>query len=287
MKTPIAFFDPNPHPSAVFAMGSAGHLALVLILLGLLALLVHFRTQLWRLRESRAFMAGTAAFVLTMELAASAMGVAWASGTTYEIIPLHLCASLKIAIAVLVLLERYDLVKYLSIWAIGAGFISFANLNLAGGSFENFAFWHYLVGHYYLFLVPLFLFLTGENRYDLEHHTRSMLGLAVWSLIVFIVNWVFDTNYMYSGPHNETVVPFIPARFMIWPLNYVSYLLVGLILLNGIYFILRFAQDRMDRAVAPACGVLRRPSDRLDGVGAQPGSKGDALDRAWAFGRLH
>ncbi len=132
------FFDPNEHSSQTFAMGGIGHLALVLILPGLLALLIFFKKSLDALSENRAFMAGTAAFVLSIELASEVFKFIYPCPSAFERFPLHLCATLKIAIANLVLLKRYDLVKYLSIWAIGSGFISFANLNLGGGSFENF-----------------------------------------------------------------------------------------------------------------------------------------------------
>jgi hypothetical integral membrane protein (TIGR02206 family) len=243
---PPDFFDPNSHSSALFSMGGAGHLVLALMLLGVLAAMTLFRKELWRLRASRAFMAGTAGVVLSFELLATLFTFIYPCEPALRI-PLHLCASLKIVIAILVLLERYDLVKYVAVTAIGCGFISFANLNMGGGSFENFGFWHYVVGHLYLFALPLFLFLTGEHRFDLPHHVRAMGGLFTWSLIIFFVNWAFDTNYMYSGPHNETVVALIPARLMEWPGNYGCYLAVGFVLLNSVYALLTFTQRRMNR----------------------------------------
>ncbi|HEY3452000.1 MAG TPA: hypothetical protein VGK67_36915 [Myxococcales bacterium] len=240
------FFEPHKGTSQLFAMGGTGHLALLLLMFGLLSAMVVFKKELWRLRQSRAFMAGTAAFVLSSETVSSALQFFYPFQHSYERIPLHLCASLKIAVAVLILLERYDLVKFISTWAIGAGFISFANLNLNGESFGSFMFWHYLWGHLYLFLVPVLLFLTGEFRYEHRTHARSILGLFLWSLVIFFANWALDANWMYTGPHNDTVVPFIPGRFMAWPFNYVSYVLVGLTLLNLVYAILWFCQGRRD-----------------------------------------
>lgn len=244
------FFDPNAHSSALFEMGGPGHIVLVLIMPLLLVPLILFRKDLPRLRASRNFMAGTAAFILSIELLSYAFKFIYPCVPAYERWPLHLCSSLKFLITILILFSRYDLVKYFSIWAIGSGFISFANLGLGGESFGNYAFWHYLLGHYYLFLLPIFLFLTGDFRYDLRYHTVSMLGLIAWSLVIFVINWVFDANYMYTGPHNDVAVPFIPDRLMVWPLNYFSYMVVGLVMLTSIYAILRFFQARLD-AVAP------------------------------------
>ena len=60
------------------------------------------------------------------------------------------------------------------------------------------------------------------------------------------MNWGFDTNYMYTGPHNQTVVAFMPESLMVWPLNYVSYVVVALALLSLIFAILWIAQGRRD-----------------------------------------
>lgn len=245
------FFDPNGGDSHLFDMGSTGHLALVALLFGLLGLMIAFRGGLPRLRQSRGFMAGTAAGILALEALSYALKFLYPFEPAWEKLPLHLCASLKIAFALCVLFERYDFAKYISVWAIGAGFISFANLNLEGSGFANFGFWHYVVGHLYLFLMPVFLFLTGDFRYDLEHHLRSLAGIAGWSFFVFLVNWAFDTNYMYSGPHNHTAAPFIPKAMTVWPLNYVSYVLTAMVLLNAIYVLLRLFQSRGELEAAP------------------------------------
>ncbi len=245
------FFDPNHNSgSTLFEMGGPGHVALMVMLFGLLGLMVAFRHRLQPLRDSRAFMAGTAGFVLTLEAASYLFKFIYPFSPAYERIPLHLCASLKIALALLILFERYDLAKVISVWAIGAGFISFANLNLEGASFGNYGFWHYLLGHLYIFLMPIFLFLTGDFRYELKDHLKSLAGLGAWSLVVFFINWAFDTNYMYSGPHNHTAVPFIPDAMMVWPFNYVSYVLTAMVLLNLVYGLLRLSQGRLESGPA-------------------------------------
>jgi hypothetical integral membrane protein (TIGR02206 family) len=241
------FFDPTAHSDAYIAFGSWGHLGLLGLLFGLLALMIVFRKRARSLADNRPFMATTAAFVLLSETSTYILKFIYGYEPFYERFPLHLCGSLKIALTILILLERYDLAKYISIWCIGAGFISFANLNLDGVGPGTFMFWHYLWGHFYLFLAPILIFLAGKFRYDLRFLLRSLLGLFVWSFAIFLVNWAFDTNYMYSGPHNTTEVPFIPARFMVWPLNYLSYVLVALILLSGVYLLLRAGQRGLDK----------------------------------------
>ena len=245
----LDFFDPAVHsPSALFAMGGVGHIALNLGLVLLLATMVVFRRQLPALRQRRTFMAGTAGLVLGLEVLSYVFKLAYPGTPAFELLPLQLCSSLKIAITLLIVFERYELVRYLSVLAIGCGFISFANLNLHGESFGNFTLWHYSIGHYYLFAAPLFLFLCGEHHFDLRVHLKMCAGLALWSFTLFVVNWALDTNYMYTGPHNDTVVPFLPASMMRWPFNYVSYVMIAFVLLNVTYGILRLAQQSPARA---------------------------------------
>jgi len=239
----LEFFDPTLRGSALFAMGGAGHLALNLGLVALLATMIIFRKELPRLRRSRPFMAGSAGFVLGLEALSYVLKLFDPGCPTWELLPFQLCSSLKIVITLLILFERYDVLRYVSVLAIGCGVISFANLNLHGESFGNFAFWHYAIGHYYLFVAPLFLFLCGEHRFDRRSHAVMCAGLAGWSFTLFVVNAVFDTNYMYTGPHNDTVVPFVPAGWMQWPFNYVSYVLIAIVLLNVTYVILRFGGE--------------------------------------------
>ncbi|MGC4120738.1 MAG: YwaF family protein [Myxococcales bacterium] len=276
----MKFFEPHTGTSELFRMGGPGHLALVVLAFALVVVMVALRQELWRLRRSRAFMAGTAAFVLASEAVSSGLQFVYPFPHAWERLPLHLCASLKIAVAVLILFERYDLVKLISTWSIGAGFISFANLNLNGESFGNFMFWHYLWGHLYLLAAPVLLFLVGEYRYDHRTHARSLAGLFLWSLVVFFANWAFDANWMYTGPHNDTVVPFVPARFMVWPFNYVSYVVTALVLLNLVYVILWSCQGAKERGGAET---------ELDPVGSEamavPPEAWDRL-RRWRFDPL-
>jgi hypothetical integral membrane protein (TIGR02206 family) len=245
------FFDPRLHSSERFALGSAGHLALIAAMFGLLGLLVFFRRELAPLRGRRGLMAGAAAFVLGLELLSYALKFAYDVQPAWERAPLQLCSSLKLVITALILFGRTDRVRHLSVLAMGCGFISFVNLNLGGEGFGNFAFWHYVIGHLYLFLLPAFLFLTGGLKYELKTHLQMCLGLLAWSLTVFFINWGLDTNYMYSGPHNEVRVPFLPDVMMQWPMNYVSYVLIALVLLNGTFGLLRLSQRQGTQSSPP------------------------------------
>jgi uncharacterized membrane protein YwaF len=229
-------------PHSPFEMGTLGQLSLIALLFVQLGALIAFRRQLPKLRQNRAFMAGTAGFVLGLEVLSYALKLIVPTAPAWEILPFQLCSSLKIVVTILVLLEQYQAIRYFAVLAIGCGFISFANLNMHGESFGNFAFWHYVIGHDYLFVLPIFLYAGGEYRADKLSHSVMCKGLAAWSFTIFLVNWVFDTNYMYTGPHNDVTVPFVPESWMRWPMNYVTYVLIALVMLNVIWGVVMLAQ---------------------------------------------
>ncbi len=43
--------------------------------------------------------------------------------------------------------------------------------------------------------MPVFLFLSGDFRYDLGSHLASMGGLLLWSFLVFVLNALWDTKF--------------------------------------------------------------------------------------------
>jgi hypothetical protein len=257
----MEFFEPNTGASQLFRMGGPGHLALVGLMLALLAAMIGLRGHLWRLRRSRGFMAGTAAFVLASEAVASGLQFVYPFPYSWERIPLHLCASLKIAVALLVLFERYDLLKPVSTWAIGAGFISFANLNLNGESFGNFMFWHYLWGHLYLLLTPVLLFLAGDIR--LEHRAHAAPGGPVpVGRGVFFANWALDAKLdVHRPPHTTRRCRSSTSASWSVPCNYVSYVLVALV-----------CSTWSTRCSGPARGGSARPP--RPGLPRRPGGRG-------------
>src|SRR5688572_26135738 len=114
MEDIIGFFDPRrvSDTAGIFAFGGPGHLSLILLMAVLLALLIASRKQVLALRANRSFMVGTAAFILCSELTAVALRNIFQFEPAYERIPLHLCPSLKLALSLLIIVDRLDLAKY-------------------------------------------------------------------------------------------------------------------------------------------------------------------------------
>jgi uncharacterized membrane protein YwaF len=154
----------------------------------------------------------------------------------YERFPLHLCGSLSILIPVLILTERYNLLRFFSYWTISAGFISFVNPGFVFQDPLSFSFIHYLIRHYLLFFMPVILQIGRDYKHNYREFTISWLSLGAWAFVIFLLDWATGANYMHLGRNNPMEIPFLPASFTVWPWSFPSFVGVGIILLHVSYF---------------------------------------------------
>jgi uncharacterized membrane protein YwaF len=193
-------------------------------------------------------MVGFSVFMLVIEAIQYTLRFVYRYEPFFERLPFHLCASLALLLPILVLFERYDIIRFLAPWPIASGLISFINLGTTYQGPATFYFYHYVIRHAYLLLFPIFLFIAGEFEVKYREFAKSMAALLGYSAIIFLVNWAFTVNYLYIGPNNDLAVPFLPDSWLEWPYIYPSFIGVGLILFHGIYGSLALAQYLRRRA---------------------------------------
>lgn len=236
------FFDPNPRAQELFSMYGTGHLVLLLIVLAGIVVMAWQRDRVVRLRQNRRFMVWLSIVILAGEVQEYTM--MWLHGyePAYELLPFHLCGLLAFALPLLVLTQRYDIVRFVASWSLAAGLISFLNLGITHNSPAQLTLYHYVWKHLFLVWFPPFLFIAGDWTVSYRSYARSMAGLTLLSVPVFLVNWVFGTNYFYIGPQNEMAVPFLPDSLLQWPIIYPTFIVVGLVLFHACYAVLAIAQ---------------------------------------------
>jgi hypothetical integral membrane protein (TIGR02206 family) len=166
----------------------------------------------------------------------------------FERLPFHLCGALALALPILVLAEQYGAIRFLAGWSIAAGLISLLNLGITHNGPDSLTFYHYFWRHYYLFLLPIFLFISGEFEIKYRQYLNSMTALLGYSAVIFVANWIFGTNYLYIGRNNDMAVPFMPDNLMEWPIIWPSFIVVGVVLFHIIYLGFALAQHRRRRA---------------------------------------
>jgi hypothetical integral membrane protein (TIGR02206 family) len=228
-------------------MYGPGHLIALLIMVAFVPLMAWQKGAVIALRRSRRFMVGFSVVILTVELITYVAKFIYKYEPFYERLPFHLCAGLSLLLPILVLLERYDVIKFVALWSVAAGLISLLNLGVTHNSMSTLAFYHYFLRHYYLFLFPIFLFIAGEYEFQYRYALMSMGALLVVTAVIFFVDWAFNANFFYIGKDNDMAVPFLPDRLMEWPFVFPSFVGVGLIMLHGIFGSFALAQRRRTR----------------------------------------
>jgi hypothetical integral membrane protein (TIGR02206 family) len=241
------FFDPNERADLLIPMYGTIHLIVLLALPILIVLLIWKKESVKKLVVNRAFMTILMLVFLLSEVLHHAFLWIFRYEPYFERFPLHLCASLSILLPVLILKQKYNWVRFFSYWSISAGFISFANPSFQHVDPWSFDFIHYLVRHYFLFLIPVFLQIGIGFRHRYRDFIRSLATLGVYSFLIFLFDWASGANYLYLGKNSTLELPFLPSSFTVWPWVYLSFSGVGIILLHLAYLGL----SRLEKRIGP------------------------------------
>ena len=150
----------------------------------------------------------------------------------YERFPLHLCGSLSILMPILVMKRKKNSFRFFSYWSICAGFISFVNPSFIYHEVWSWGFIHYLMRHYFVFLLPLIFTIAWDIKHDYRIFWKSIGVLFVWASIIFLVDWGLQANWLHLGPVNTLEIPFLPKSFTEWPWVLPSFTAVGIILFH-------------------------------------------------------
>jgi hypothetical integral membrane protein (TIGR02206 family) len=238
------FFDPTQATEIQIPMYGKIHFITLVIMLAFVPLMIWKKEAVKQLSSNRKFMVGFIIFYLAVEIFNQILLWSFEYQPYSERFPLHLCATLSIVLPLLVLAGRYDVIRFFTFWAVGAGFISLVNPSFIYDDPNGFAFYHYLFRHYFLFLLPVFMFIGQGYSLNYRLLIRSMFALMGWAFIIFLVNWAFGSNYMHLGINNQTPIPFLPQKLRVWPWTYPGYVASGIILFHIFYLVFNYAEKR-------------------------------------------
>lgn len=240
-----AFFNPAEHEELIIPMyGTTHFITLAVLVLALLVLLLNRKRVKKIVRNTKALHGIVWGFV-GIEILYWALSWIYKVEPFYERFPLHLCGTMAIIMPVLILTKKYKWFRFFSYWSVCAGFISFVNPSFIHDEPWSFAFIQYLVRHYFLFLIPFAIQIGREFKHTYKDFITSLATLAVYSFLIFLLNWATGANFMHLGQNNPLEIPFLPKSFTVWPYTYPSFVGVGLILLHFSYLGFK-AMERRD-----------------------------------------
>ena len=237
------FFDPNEHADILIPMYGKLHFFVLSLMLAFIPLMIWKKKEVQKLVDNGKFIKGIAFVFLSTEALYWSMMWSFHYQPYYERFPFHLCATLSLMVPILLLTGKYETLRFITFWAIGAGFISLVNPSFLHDQPWNFGFIAYLIRHYLLFLIPIFLFIGKGYTFSYVLFLKSMFALMGYACIMFLANWAFNTNYMHLGPSNKLLIPFLPENLAVWPWTLPSFLVVGIIIFHLIYLIFYLSRN--------------------------------------------
>ncbi|MFB6342307.1 YwaF family protein [Saccharicrinis sp. FJH62] len=230
-----SFFNPAEHSDILIPMYGKIHLLTLAGVVVLVLLMMLNKKGIRRLAGNRRFMVRFIMGYMLIEMLYWTLIWAFKVEPYFERFPLHLCASLSILMPVLILTRKYGLFRFFSYWSLCAGFISFVNPSFIHDAPMSFPFIHYLIRHYFLFIIPIFMQIGLEFKHSYREFLVSIASLAGYALFIFFLDWATGANYMHLGKHNPLDIGFLPSSFTAWPWSYPSFVGVGIILLHLAY----------------------------------------------------
>jgi len=231
------FFNPNEQADILIPMYGWIHLIVFLVVFTLIPIMVWRKKEVKKLCANRRFMVRFMLSFMAVDLLYWVLVWSFSYEPMYERFPFHLCATMALLLPILILSKSYNGIRFFTFWAVAAGFISFVNPGFIHDDPFSFAFIHYLIRHYFIFLLPVFIFIGTGYSLRYRNFIKSSAWLLLYACFIFLVNWATGANYLHLGRNNPLAIPFLPDNLSVWPWTLPSFIVVGFVLLHFFYFV--------------------------------------------------
>ena len=152
-----SFFNPNELDEVIIPIYGRVHMLSMLLMLILVLILFWRREAVRKLASNRKFIIWLVVVFLIQEAFHNFNLWHYPYESFIDRFPGHLCGTLSLIIPYLLLTEKYNSLRFISYWAIGAGFIAFVNPSYLHYEVKSFIFLQYHFRHLFLLLLPLLL----------------------------------------------------------------------------------------------------------------------------------
>ncbi|RSD25095.1 TIGR02206 family membrane protein [Mesobacillus subterraneus] len=225
------FFEPGKEN--VFQLFSPAHIVTLLVFLLFIFLLFFFRK---RLREPGINQAARISLFLVLVLSEVSLQVwLWWSGYwTYQYsLPLHLSSISLILSAVLLLTKQYRLFEFTYFVGVGSALQAMITPDISLYTFPHYRYVHFFVSHGGTVVANLFMVFVEGYRPTRKSIWRAFLWLNAYTVVVFIVNFLIEGNYMYISekPVNPSLIDYLGP----WPWYILSLEAIALVTFAILY----------------------------------------------------
>lgn len=205
----------EPGTENVFQLFSSVHLYTLAAFLLLIILLFFFRKTLRNPSINRMARVGLFLVLILSEISLQ-IWLWWSGHWSYQYsLPLHLSSISLILSALLLLTKRYALFEFTYFVGVGSALQAMITPDISLYTFPHYRYVHFFISHGGTVIANLFMVFVAGYRPTGKSIWKAFLWLNVYTLIVFIVNFLIEGNYMYISekPVNPSLIDYLGP----WP----------------------------------------------------------------------
>lgn len=219
------FFEPGKEN--VFQLFSPAHLITLAVFLLFIFLLFFFRMDLRKPGINRAARIYMFSILILSEVSLQ-IWLWWSGHWNYQYsLPLHLSSISLILSAILLLNKRFALFEFTYFVGVGSALQAMLTPDISLYTFPHYRYIHFFVSHGGTVIANLFMVFVEGYRPAGKSIWKAFLWLNGYTLLIFIVNFLIEGNYMYISekPVNPSLIDYLgPWPWYILSLEVITFL---------------------------------------------------------------
>ncbi|GAB4579793.1 MAG: TIGR02206 family membrane protein [Anaerolineales bacterium] len=220
------------YPGEPFILFGKAHLFSIVIVGLVILWIIWFRNHSTPKSRARARYI-LAAILLVNEIGWHAWHLAWGRWNIQEMLPLHMC-SVMVWTSILMLYTRNGKLQEFA-YFLGIGGATQALLTPDAGiyGFPHFRFFQTMIAHGGIVIAALYMTLVEGFRPTLKSVKNVIIWTNVYMVIVFIINQLIGSNYMFIAhkPETASLIDLLGP----WPWYILAMEAIGLVLVFILY----------------------------------------------------
>lgn len=224
-------FFAGDYPGPAFEFLGTAHLGAMIFIVLLNLYLLRFKNAD---EKTRSRVRWTMALILWVnEIAWHAWNYAVGRWTIQEMLPLHLCSVLVWTGAIMLMTKNYHIYEFMYLMGIGGAIQALATPDVGIYGYPHFRFFQTFISHGLIVTSAIYMTVVEGFRPTWKSLWRVFVWVNVYAGIVFLVNSVIGSNYLFINrkPPTASLLDLLPD----WPVYIIFLELIGLLTIFLLY----------------------------------------------------
>lgn len=193
--------------------GTAHMIALIVVAFSIMTVIILARRAAEKGRQAIKW--GLAATLLINEVAFHVWNMAVGTWNIQTMLPFHICSALVWVSVVMMFKYKHTFYEISYLLGIAGALQALLTPDVIHYGFPHFRFFQVFISHGTLIIVPLYFTFVENKRPTLESVKRVIIIMNIYAAIVFIINMVIGSNYLFIGhvPETPSLIDMLPP----WP----------------------------------------------------------------------